>query len=120
MAQMLTISADTENYGTQDDNVLFKPRNKDEVLAALHREMRTEHLSEKTEESYRHYIVEFIDFKLARHSMHTDEDAIREFLAYAALDKYVAKTRFMNVVSPSDLLYEDGTHICPHCGGALS
>lgn len=72
------------------DNVLFKPRNKEEIFQALHREISVEHLSSKTEDSYRHYINEFIDFKLARHSMLTDEAAIREYLTYAALEKHVA------------------------------
>lgn len=72
------------------DNVIFKPRDKSAVLSALHHEMRLEHLSDKTEDSYRHYISEFIDFKLSRHSMSSDEEAIREFLGYAALEKHVA------------------------------
>lgn len=93
----------THNVSKTPDNVLFKPRNKDEVLAALHTEMRTEHLSEKTEDLYRHYISEFINFKLSRHSMLTDEEAIREFLAYAALEKHVAAST-QNVMLAS-LLY---------------
>jgi integron integrase len=78
------------NTTKPSDNITFKPRNKADVLEALHREMRTEHLSDKTEDSYRHYISEFIEFKLTRHSTLTDENAIREFLAYAALEKHVA------------------------------
>lgn len=93
----------TKNYEKSLDNVTLKPRNKAEVLYALHQTMRTEHLSVKTEESYRYYISEFIDFKLSRHSRLTDEEAIREFLTHAAMEKRVAAST-QNVML-SALLY---------------
>jgi len=62
----------------------------DALLQAMHREIRLEHLATSTEDSYCGYVAEFLDFKVKRHSMLTDEAAIREFLTYAAMEKHVA------------------------------
>jgi integron integrase len=62
----------------------------DALLQAMHREIRLEHLAPSTEDSYCGYVAEFLDFKIKRHSLLTDEAAIREFLTYAAMEKHVA------------------------------
>lgn len=62
----------------------------DSLLTQMHKEIRTEHLSPKTEDSYCGYVKEFLNFKIKRHSLLTDEAAIREFLTYAAIEKHVA------------------------------
>lgn len=91
-------------------NAPVKSRKKDEILSAMHKEMRLEHLSEKTERAYCGYVSEFIDFKIRRHSVLTDEAAIREFLAYAALEKHVAAST-QNVMKAALLyLYEKILH----------
>lgn len=81
------------NYKKQHkpyDNSLPIPRSKDEVLAAMHREIQMEHLSPKTERAYCGYVADFIEFKIAHQSHLTDEAAIREYLAHLAIDKHVA------------------------------
>lgn len=82
-----------QTSGAMSDNAPYKPRNKDEVLSAMRRELQLEHKSPKTERAYCGAVSEFIEFKLKRRSMLTDEAAIREYLAYLAQD--------------------------PHCGGEL-
>ncbi len=74
----------------QHDNSLPIPRSKEEVLTAMHREIRLEHLSPKTERAYCGYVADFIDFKIAHQSRLTDEAAIREYLAHLANEKHVA------------------------------
>lgn len=80
----------SQNSGASPDNSPYKPRNKDEVLSAMRRELQLEHKSPKTERAYCGAVSEFIEFKLKRHSMLTDEAAIREYLAYLAQEKNVA------------------------------
>ena len=53
------------------------------------------------------------DVKMVQELMgHKDLKTTQEYL-------HVAKSRFRNVVSPADLLYEDENKTCPHCGEAL-
>ena len=66
------------------------PRSKDEVLAAMHREIQMEHLSPNTERSYCGYVADFIEFKIVHQSHLTDEAAIREYLTHLTTDKHVA------------------------------
>lgn len=93
----------THNQPKTHDNAPVKSRKKDDILAAMHAELQLEHKSPKTERSYCGYVAEFIDFKIQRQSMLTDEAAIREFLTYAAMEKHVAAST-QNVVL-SALLY---------------
>lgn len=85
---------------------LVKSRIKDELLEKMHKALQVEHYSEKTERAYCGYVAEFIDFKILRHSLLTDEAAIREFLTYAAMEKHVAAST-QNLMRASLLfLYE--------------
>lgn len=99
-----------QNQPKRPANPPIKSRKKDEILAAMHKEMRLEHLSEKTERSYCGYVAEFIDFKICRHSVLTDEAAIREFLSYAALEKHVAASTQNVMLAALLYLYEKILH----------
>lgn len=78
------------NQPKPHDNSLPIPRSKAEVLAAMRREIQMEHLSKETERSYCGYVADFIDFKVSHQSHLSDEAAIREYLAYLAIERHVA------------------------------
>lgn len=103
-----------EEYKRNPQKLFVKPpvksRIKDELLAEMHKALQLEHYSEKTERAYCGYVAEFIDFKILRHSVLTDEAAIREFLTYAAMEKHVAAAT-QNLMRASLLfLYEKILH----------
>ncbi|HEX6050313.1 MAG TPA: integron integrase [Gemmatimonadaceae bacterium] len=80
-----------------------KPR----LLARVHAAARSRHLSLRTEEAYRSWIVRFVRFHDLRHPVELGADDVRRFLEWLAIERALAASTLNQAHAAILFLYRD-------------
>jgi integron integrase len=78
---------------------------RDRLIPAVRRLMRTRHLSRLTEEAYVRWIVRYVKFHGLRHPRMLGEKEMREFLSYLAVDRNVTASTQSQALAALLFLY---------------